>query len=63
MHISLKHVLEETNSITKIIVVLQRKDSLFQLNLKLRSLVGWLVHFKRNCFFLIFGGSLSRHSR
>ena len=63
MHILLKHVLEETNSITKIIVVSQRKDSLFQLNLKLGSLVGWLFHFSRNCFFLIFGGSLSRHSR
>ena len=63
MHISLKNVLEETNSITKIIVVLQRKDSLFQLNLKLGSLVGWLVHFSKNCFFFIFEGSLNRHSR
>ena len=63
MHISLKNVLEETNSITKIIVVLQRKDSLFQLNLKLESLVSWLVYFSRNCFFLIFGGSLNRHGR
>ena len=63
MHISLKHVLEETNSITKIIVVLQKKDSLFQFNMKLGSLVGWLVYFSRNCFFLIFRGSLSRHGR
>ena len=61
MHISLKHVLEETNSLTKIIIILQNKDSLFQFNLKLRSLVSWFIHFSRNRFFLIFGGSLSRH--
>ena len=63
MHISLKHVLEKTNSLTKIIIILQSKDSLFQFNLKLGSLVSWFICFSRNRFFLIFGGSLNRHGR
>ena len=61
MQISLKHVLEKTNSLTKIIIILQSKDSLSQFNLKLESLVSWFIRFSRNCFFLIFGGSLSKH--
>ena len=62
MHISLKHVLEETNFLTEIIIILQNKDSLFQFNLKLGSPVSWFIRFSRDCLFLIFGGSLSRHS-
>ena len=44
MHISLKHVLEKTNSITKIIITLQNQDSMFRfyLNLSLEVLLAGL---------------------
>ena len=64
MHISLKHVLEKTNSITEIIITLQNEDSMFQFYLKLVlvSLVSWFIRFSRNRFLLLFGGFLSRYS-
>ena len=44
MHISLKHVLEKTNSITEIIITLQNQDSMFRfyLNLSLEVLLAGL---------------------